>query len=175
MNFQPVLLFLALLLPPLPELPGAAAKSWIFIWGMVILWYNLGYFLTFSTAALGIQLSLVCSIDESSSKICCSCFFFRSLFLENSSFKNTPLQLLSRDLEKSLNKYVYWIHHLSSILFFIMSQTPYLLFFKRFYLFIFKGGERENERERNSSVWLPLMRPLLGAWTATQACALTGN
>ena len=32
------------------------------------------------------------------------------------------------------------------------------------------GGEEE--RERNISVWLPLVRPLLGAWPATQACAL---
>ena len=25
------------------------------------------------------------------------------------------------------------------------------------------------------NVWLPLVRPLLGTWPATQACALTGN
>ena len=31
------------------------------------------------------------------------------------------------------------------------------------------------KRERNISVWLPLMHPLLGTWPATQACALTGN
>ena len=24
-------------------------------------------------------------------------------------------------------------------------------------------------------MWLPLMRPLLGTWPATQTCALTGN
>ena len=29
--------------------------------------------------------------------------------------------------------------------------------------------------ERNINVWLPLARPLLGAWPATQACALSGN
>ena len=34
---------------------------------------------------------------------------------------------------------------------------------------------REKERERNISVWLPLTRPLLGTWPATEACALTGN
>ena len=44
------------------------------------------------------------------------------------------------------------------------------------YLFIFRNGEkREKERERNIHVWLPLARPLLGTWPATQACALTGN
>ena len=32
-----------------------------------------------------------------------------------------------------------------------------------------KGG-----REGNINVWLPLARPM-GTWTATQACALTGN
>ena len=31
---------------------------------------------------------------------------------------------------------------------------------------------REEERERNINVWLPLTRPLLGTWPATQACAL---
>ena len=31
------------------------------------------------------------------------------------------------------------------------------------------------ERERNINVWLPLVRLLLGTWSATQACALTGN
>ena len=34
---------------------------------------------------------------------------------------------------------------------------------------------REKERERNITVWLPLACPPLGAWHATQACALTGN
>ena len=33
----------------------------------------------------------------------------------------------------------------------------------------------EKEKERNINVQLPLMCPLLGAWPATQACALTGN
>ena len=47
-----------------------------------------------------------------------------------------------------------------------------LLFFKRFYLFIFREREREGEREGNIDVWLPLARPLLGTWPATQACAL---
>ena len=45
-------------------------------------------------------------------------------------------------------------------------------FFKRFYLLIFREREREGERERNINMWLPLMRPLLGTWSATQACAL---
>ena len=34
---------------------------------------------------------------------------------------------------------------------------------------------REEEREGDIIVWLPLMHPLLGTWPATQACALTGN
>ena len=49
-------------------------------------------------------------------------------------------------------------------------------FFWRFYLFIFREGERrEKERERSINVWLPLTCLLLGTWPATQACALTGN
>ena len=43
------------------------------------------------------------------------------------------------------------------------------------YLFSGRGEGREKERERNISVWLPLMCPLLGTWPATQVCALTGN
>ena len=51
---------------------------------------------------------------------------------------------------------------------------PYFL--KDFiYLFLERGEGRENERERNISVWLPLMWPPLGTWPTTQACALTGN
>ena len=40
------------------------------------------------------------------------------------------------------------------------------------YLFLDRG---EGERERNPNMWLPLPRPLLEAWPATQACALTEN
>ena len=41
---------------------------------------------------------------------------------------------------------------------------------KRFYLFIFGERRWEEERERNMNVWLPLIHPHLGTWTATQAC-----
>ena len=48
--------------------------------------------------------------------------------------------------------------------------------FKDFIYFVLERGEgKEKERERNITAWLPLMRPLLGDWPATQACALTGN
>ena len=40
------------------------------------------------------------------------------------------------------------------------------------YLFLERGREK---KERNISVWLPLARPLLETWSATQACALIGN
>ena len=46
-----------------------------------------------------------------------------------------------------------------------------LNFLKNIYLFL----ERGMEGEGNINVWLPLVRPLLGTWPATQACALTGN
>ena len=42
------------------------------------------------------------------------------------------------------------------------------------YLFLERGEGKEKERERNINVWLPLVRPLLGTWLATQACSLTG-
>ena len=51
-----------------------------------------------------------------------------------------------------------------------------LLYLKILFIFFLDRGEgREKERERNTNVWLPLARPLLGTWPATQACALTGN
>ena len=40
---------------------------------------------------------------------------------------------------------------------------------------IYSFLEKWEEKERNISVWLPLMRPVLGIRPATQACALTGN
>ena len=50
------------------------------------------------------------------------------------------------------------------------------MFFKKNYLFIYVFIFRERGREeRNVSVWLPLPSPLLGTWSATQACALTEN
>ena len=48
------------------------------------------------------------------------------------------------------------------------------LFLKIFYLFIFRERGKEGERG-NINGWLPLMRPLLDTWSATQACALTEN
>ena len=49
------------------------------------------------------------------------------------------------------------------------------LFLKDFmYLFLERGEGREEERERNINVWLPLVHPLLGTWPATQAYALIG-
>ena len=48
---------------------------------------------------------------------------------------------------------------------------------KILFIYLFLEGEdrKEKERERNFNVWLPLAHPLLGTWSATQACALTGN
>ena len=56
------------------------------------------------------------------------------------------------------------------------SCVSVILFLKDFiHLFLERGEGTEKERERNISVWLPLMRPLVGTWSATQACALSGN
>ena len=48
--------------------------------------------------------------------------------------------------------------------------------FKILFIYFWTEREgREREKERNINVWLPLMCPLLGTWSAIQACALTGN
>ena len=43
------------------------------------------------------------------------------------------------------------------------------------YLFIYLFREGKGGRERNTDMWLPLTRPSLVIWPATQACALTRN
>ena len=55
-----------------------------------------------------------------------------------------------------------------------MEINELLLFiFLMFYLLFLERREgKEEERERNISVWLPLVCPLLGTWPTTQACAL---
>ena len=50
-----------------------------------------------------------------------------------------------------------------------------LSFFKILFVYFERGEGREKERERNISVRLFLLRPLLETWPETQACALTGN
>ena len=50
-----------------------------------------------------------------------------------------------------------------------------MILLKSIYLFLERGEGKEKERERHINVWLPLTYLLLGAWPATQACALTGN
>ena len=55
----------------------------------------------------------------------------------------------------------------------LTSFANFCLFLKDFiYLFLERGEGRDEERERNINVWLPLTCPLLGTWPATQACAL---
>ena len=49
-------------------------------------------------------------------------------------------------------------------------------FFKILFIYFLEREEgRRGERERNISVWLPIVRPPLGTWPTTQPCALTGN
>ena len=57
---------------------------------------------------------------------------------------------------------------------FWICKATYGLFLINFFFKIFRQKRREEERERNSNVWLPLARPLQGTWPTTQACALTG-
>ena len=56
----------------------------------------------------------------------------------------------------------------------VMAYETFLQIFF-FFKVLFIYFQRGEGRERNSNVWLPLMRLLLGTWPATQACALTGN
>ena len=55
--------------------------------------------------------------------------------------------------------------------------SPLGIFFLKKYLFIFRERRREGEREgeKHQCVVASLVRPLLGTWPETQACALTRN
>ena len=56
------------------------------------------------------------------------------------------------------------------------ARCPFILFFKIFYLFIFREEKGGRKRVRETSTCGCLScAPLLGTWPATQACALTGN
>ena len=69
-----------------------------------------------------------------------------------------------------LNNYV-WLKKIS------VFYTVFNFFFFFFFFFFRKRAreeEREGEGEEHQCV-KHLMRPLLGTWPATQACALTGN
>ena len=56
------------------------------------------------------------------------------------------------------------------------SEQLLYIFLKILFIFFLERGEgREEDRERNINVWVPLTQPSLGTWPATQACALTGN
>ena len=57
----------------------------------------------------------------------------------------------------------------------LLMISLFCFVFLRFYLFILERGEGKEKEERNINVWLPLVRPLLGTWPVTQACALIGN
>ena len=54
----------------------------------------------------------------------------------------------------------------------VTFYPPSLFLKDGIYLFLERGEGRENERERNINVWLPLLHLPLGTWPTTQACAL---
>ena len=60
---------------------------------------------------------------------------------------------------------------------FFLSHFLFFSFFLFYFLNLFleSGEGKEKERERNISVWLPLLYHQPGTWPATQACALTRN
>ena len=71
--------------------------------------------------------------------------------------------------------YVYKFYQIHFAYIFSHSVGWLFTFFFKFYLFL-KGREGEGGREISMCGYqLPLARPILGTWLATQACALTGN
>ena len=56
----------------------------------------------------------------------------------------------------------------------LLRHSLFIGFFYDFYLFIFREGKGGRKRGKYQ-LPLPVMRPLLGTWPATQACALIGN
>ena len=72
---------------------------------------------------------------------------------------------------------MYTYESITDIKIIITPITPEVLFLKNYFIYLFleRGEGKEEERERNINVWLPLARPQMGTWPATQACALTGD
>ena len=60
---------------------------------------------------------------------------------------------------------------------FLFGPPPISYFFKILFIYLFleRGREWKTVGEKYQCVWLPLRRPPLGTWPATQACALIGN
>ena len=56
-----------------------------------------------------------------------------------------------------------------------LSMLITSVFFKRFYLFVFRERGREGERKEEKHQCVIASGPKLGTCPATQACALTGN
>ena len=59
---------------------------------------------------------------------------------------------------------------------FVTSRKfSFFLFLKILYIYFQREGKRGRKREKHQCVFASHMRPPLGTWPATQACALTGN
>ena len=86
---------------------------------------------------------------------------------------NTYLYTHHLDLPRTFSYPCFITYQLPSPVF--IHSTPPIFIQYFIYLFLEAEEGREKERERNISAWLPLVCPLLGTWSATQACALTGN
>ena len=93
--------------------------------------------------------------------------FFQQVKEEKSGkWKRSGLKRDVRSISQMIQTDQPWKHIYETV------KENWGIFFKDFiYLFL----EREKERKRNINVWLPLIHPLLGTWSTTQACALTGN
>ena len=100
-------------------------------------------------------------------------FINKYIGIKKSIFLHTKCQFVNTHC------WVYHIKYLGDCT--ITIQTEFLIlffrvFFKRFYLFIFREGKGGRKRGRETSMCGCLLSTTpLGTWPATQACALTGN
>ena len=99
----------------------------------------------------------------------CSCYNLCNLII---------IQYITTLKSQSSPRIYIKIHKLIHFIVLFYNHFFILKILKRLYIFIFRerGGEgKEQERERNITVWLPLVYLLLGTWPEIQVCALTGN
>ena len=83
-------------------------------------------------------------------------------------------KLYAYSFEGLLDSFPKWLRHFT----FPLSPHPHqhlLSTFKKKIVYLFLERGEGKEKEWNINVWLPVVRPPLGAWPTTQACALTGN
>ena len=103
--------------------------------------------------------------------------WLRKIIFLTQSHLGDKYQKLNPNTDLSTKELFALRHYIIVVQYFVFLKNLTLMRTVTFYLFyFFREKRRERGREgENINVWVPLTHPLLGTWSSTQACALTGN